>query len=192
MQHAAIVRRGHAGAQLPRDLDGLVLRNAADAAKQRGQVFAVDVLHRQEGAAVRLAEVVDAADVPVRYLPGDAQLVVEVGEPGIAGHHAIGQELQRDRLIERQIVGAVDLAHAAAAQQGDEPITSGNDRSWRKRGRRQRGRGQCRGRQRTGQERRERDVVRDGVTGPVLRSQQSDLADRSTGSELYTGYASSR
>ena len=33
-----------------------------------------------------------------------------------------GQELERDRLAEPQIVGAVDLAHAAAAEQADDAI----------------------------------------------------------------------
>ena len=48
MQHAALVRRREAGAELPRDLDRLVLRQPADAPQQRRQVLAVDVLHREE------------------------------------------------------------------------------------------------------------------------------------------------
>ena len=61
VQHAALVRRGDAGAQLPRELDRLVLRNASDAAEQRRQILAVDVLHREEAAAVGDAEVVQPA-----------------------------------------------------------------------------------------------------------------------------------
>ena len=82
MQHAALVRRGDAGAQLPRDLDRFVVRQAADPAEQRGQILAVDVLHRDELAAIGLAEIVEAADVLVRYLTRDPQLVVELREPG--------------------------------------------------------------------------------------------------------------
>ena len=48
MQDAALVRRGEAGAELPRDLDRLVLRQPADASQQRREIFAVDVLHRHE------------------------------------------------------------------------------------------------------------------------------------------------
>ena len=81
VQHAALVRGGDARAELPRDLNRLVLRDAADAAEQRGQILAVDVLHRQEAAAVGFAEVVEAADVLVRHLSRDAQLVVELREP---------------------------------------------------------------------------------------------------------------
>ncbi len=40
---------------------------------------------------------------------------------------ALGQELQRDRLIEREVVGAVHLAHAAAAEQRDQTIAAGDD-----------------------------------------------------------------
>ena len=40
---------------------------------------------------------------------------------------ACRQELQRHRLIEREVVGAVDLAHAAAAEQRDEPVAAGDD-----------------------------------------------------------------
>ena len=88
MQHAAVVRGGDAGAELPRDLHRLVLRQPADPAQQRRQVLAVDVLHRQEAVAVGLAEVVEAADVLVRDLPRDAQLVVEAREAALVGADA--------------------------------------------------------------------------------------------------------
>ena len=48
VQHAAFVRGGQAGADLARNLDGLVLREAADAPQQRRQILAVHVLHGQE------------------------------------------------------------------------------------------------------------------------------------------------
>ena len=68
MDDAALMRGGDAGAELPRDRDGAVFREAADATEQRGEILAVDVLHREEAAAVGLAKVVEAADVPVRDL----------------------------------------------------------------------------------------------------------------------------
>ena len=85
VEHAALVRGGDAGAELARELDRLVLRDAADAAEQRRQVLAVDVLHREEAAAVGVAEVVEPADVLVRDLPRDAQLVVKLREPAVVG-----------------------------------------------------------------------------------------------------------
>src|SRR5207247_1539790 len=82
--------------------------------------------------AVGLAEVVEAADVFVRHLSRDPKLVVELGEPCGVGSDAFGQELQRDRLIQGQVLGAIDLTHAAAAQQRDEPVPAGDDRHGRK------------------------------------------------------------
>ena len=47
MQHALVVRRRKSGAQLPRDLDALVLREPSNPPEQRSQILAVDVLHRR-------------------------------------------------------------------------------------------------------------------------------------------------
>ena len=76
MQDAAIVGGGNPRAELPREVDRLVLWDAADAAEQRRKILAVDILHREEAAAVRVAEVVEPADVLVRHLSRDAQFVV--------------------------------------------------------------------------------------------------------------------
>jgi len=65
MQHATLVRRGNARARLPRDLDGFVRRHAAESSERRGQILAVHVFHREEPAAVGVAEVVEPADVLV-------------------------------------------------------------------------------------------------------------------------------
>ena len=56
-----------------------------------------------------------------------AQLVVELRQPRVVAGDARRQELQRDRLIEREIVGAVHLAHAAAAEQRDKAIAARDD-----------------------------------------------------------------
>jgi hypothetical protein len=40
-----------------------------------------------------------------------------------------GEELQRDHLAELQVVGAVDLPHAAFAEQAHDPVTAGQDRA---------------------------------------------------------------
>ena len=158
MQHAALVGGGDAGAQLARDLDRLVLRDAADAPEQRREVLAVDVLHRQEPAPVGVAEVVQAADVLVRHLARDAQLVVELRERRVVDGGAFRQELQRDRLIEREVVGAIHLAHAAAAEQRHEAVAAGDDGAGRKTAGDRRG--WC---ARGG--RRDRDVVVAGASG---------------------------
>ncbi len=116
MQHAAIVRGGQPGRNLAPDVERLVGRQTADSLEQRGQVLAVDVLHRQEVRAVELGDVVDAAHVRVRHLTGQADFRQEpFTTGGVVGQRA-RQELERDRHAEFEVVGAVDLAHAAAAE----------------------------------------------------------------------------
>ena len=66
--------------------------------------------------AVDLVDVVDAADVGMRHLPGHADFGVQLRQPGRIAVDVGRQELQRDRLAELEIVGAIDLAHAAAAE----------------------------------------------------------------------------
>ena len=119
MEDAAIVRRGKAGADLSNDLDGLVRRQPADAAQQRRKVFAVHVLHRHERTAVPLADVMNPADIGMRDLAGGARLVAQARRQGGL---VAAQELQRDGLAEREIVGAIDLAHAAATEQADDAV----------------------------------------------------------------------
>ena len=125
-----LVRGGEARAELARDLQRLVRRQPADAAQQRREVLAVDVLHRQEVLPVDLADVVDAADVRMRDLPRDAHLVARTGRAVVlVARDRVGQELQRDRLAERQVVGAIDLAHAASPEQRDDAVAVGEHRA---------------------------------------------------------------
>ena len=131
MDDAAFVRRGEAGADLARDFDRAIVGKAADAPQQRRQLLAVHVLHRQEGVAVDLADVVDAADVGMRNLPRHAHFGVELHQARRIAIELRRQELQRDRLPQLQIVGAVDLAHPASSEPADDPIASAEKRAGR-------------------------------------------------------------
>jgi len=82
VQDPAIVRRREPRAELPRELERLVLREAPDAAKQRREVLAVHVFHREKVPAVHLADVVDAAHVGVRHGPRRTDLGEESIEQG--------------------------------------------------------------------------------------------------------------
>jgi hypothetical protein len=113
------------------DVDGLVMRQAADAAEQTAEVFAVDVLHGHEVRALPFHDVVDAADVRVRDLAAEADLVVQTAEERRVARQSRGQELQRHLLIELRVIGAIDLAHPARAENRRDPIASGNDRPGR-------------------------------------------------------------
>jgi hypothetical protein len=52
----------------------------------------------------------------MRDLPRDAHLIAKPHQRGLVGCPLRRQELEGHRLAQQQIVGAVDLAHAAAAQ----------------------------------------------------------------------------
>ena len=132
MQHPFVVRRAEPRAHLARDVDRLVRRQPADPPQQRGQVLAVDILHREEVPSLDLADVVDTADVGVRDAARVAHLGVEAIDEGRLRREFRRQELQRDGLAELQVVGAVDLTHAAVADETDDAITIGEDRAGRK------------------------------------------------------------
>ena len=96
----------------------LIYRQPSDAAQQRGEILAVDVLHRQNSSpSLRRCRRRDRRSGA--NLPRHADLVVEPREGAVVGAQR-RQELQRDRLAELEVVGAVDLAHAAAPEQPDD------------------------------------------------------------------------
>ncbi len=124
MEDARAVRGCQAPAQVARDLERLVLGKAADPLQERGEVLAVDVLHAEEVLAVHLADVEHPAHARVGDLPREADLLVEAGERGAVPREGLRQELEGHRLAELQVVGAVHLAHPAAAEQAHHSITT--------------------------------------------------------------------
>jgi len=131
VQDAFRVRGGESGSDAAGDLDGFVVRETADAVEQASQVFAVDILHRDEVGAFPIADVVDAADVRMRDLPPEADFVVEEIELGCVLRQRGGEELERDLLAEFQIVRAVNLAHPAGSEDADDAIAAVDDRARR-------------------------------------------------------------
>jgi hypothetical protein len=131
MQDAAIVRRRESRAQLSGDLERLVRRQTPDSPKQRGEILAVDVFHREEVKAGRVdvdfTDVVDATDVRMRDLPGQSHFLMEPRQPLRVLSEVLWQELERDRLTELEIVGAIDLTHPAATEHRNDAIAAGED-----------------------------------------------------------------
>src|SRR5690242_16912904 len=82
--------------------------------------------------AVPLDDVVDAADIWMRDLPAQTHVIVKATEEDRIARQASGEKLQSDRLIELGVVGAIDLAHAAAAENAGDAVTTGDDRPRRK------------------------------------------------------------
>ncbi len=100
MDHAALVGRGEARADLPRDLRGFVRRKPADAADHRSEIFSIDILHCQEKSSVGVPDVKHAADVGMRDLPRGAHFRVKPRErSGILGER-LGKKFQCDDLAE--------------------------------------------------------------------------------------------
>jgi hypothetical protein len=124
MQHAAVVRGGESRAELPGDVERLVFRKPSDAPQGRRQILAVHELHRKKQMAGGLADVVDAADVGMRDLARGAHFVVKLREPPRVLADFVRQELQRDRLTEPEIIRAIDLAHATAADEADHAVAA--------------------------------------------------------------------
>jgi hypothetical protein len=127
VQDAPGVDRGQTGTELPGDLHRLVARRTPDALQQTTEVFTVDVLHGQEVLAVDLTHVVDPADVGVRDLPGQLDLLEETLQQGGILLQPLGQELQRHALTQLHVVGAVDLPHAACPEPGHDAVAIGDD-----------------------------------------------------------------
>ena len=67
----------------------------------------------------------------MRDRAGDADFAVKLREALGIARNAIGQELERDGLFELQILSAVDLADAAAAERRDDPEAAGEQRARR-------------------------------------------------------------
>jgi hypothetical protein len=117
VQHAFVVRRGQACAKAAGDLDGFIPRQPPDAAQQRAQVFPIHMFHGEEGQPVQVADIVHAAHIGMRDLARDAHFGVQPGHHAFVVRDRLRQEFQCDQLSEFQVAGAVDFAHAAAANQ---------------------------------------------------------------------------
>ncbi len=132
MDDAPLVRRSQARADLPRHLERTLRREPADAAQQRAELLAVHVLHREKGVAVDLVDVVDTADVRMRHLAGHPHFAVQLHQAGGIAIDFRGQELERDRLRQLEIVGAIDLTHTAASQTPDDAVAAAEQGPGRK------------------------------------------------------------
>ena len=93
-------------------------------ADDRAQRAAVHELHREEALARVLAELVEPADARVRHAPRQLDLREEA-RPSVRRAEQPGADhLERDVLGERAVVGAIDGAHAAAAEEGADLVAA--------------------------------------------------------------------
>src|SRR5262249_44706375 len=128
MEHAAFVRGGQSRADFARELDGLVLRQTADAQQQRRQVLAIEILHGDEMQTFDGADVVHPADVGMRYLSRDPDFVPKSSQGSLA-HMRACEKLERHLLAEDQIMRTIHFAHAAFADEAHHTIAAGENRT---------------------------------------------------------------
>ena len=124
VEHAFGVGGGQSGAELAGDIERLIFGQTADAAQQRREILAIDVFHGEEGVALDVAHVVDAANVGMRNPPRDPHFIFETLQQTLIAGGFIGKKLERHRLAEREVVGAIHLAHAAFSQQSNDAIAT--------------------------------------------------------------------
>ena len=88
------------------------------------QRLAVDVLHRVVVDAVLLADGEDRHDVRMVQLGGRLGFVAEAGDLPLVEHRGERQDLERHAAVERNLLGLVDDAHAAAADLADDLVVA--------------------------------------------------------------------
>jgi len=91
--------------------------------QQLAQVGPLDVAHRQVHPAVGLAEVEDPDDVGMAQPRGDRRLAQEAPPEAIVVRQFVGKHLQRDPRARLLLLGQVDDATGAAADELDDAVT---------------------------------------------------------------------
>ena len=108
---------------LAADVDRPVRAQAPVGAQDRGQVLALDELHREVEHPVDLAGVVDGDDVRVLERGGDPRLAREALAEALGLGEVGRDDLDGGAALEVQVLRAVDHAHAAAADPLLDPVS---------------------------------------------------------------------
>ena len=143
MQHALRVRRRQTGAQLPGDVDHLLGRQAADAAEQRREILA-------RARAPSRRRLVSSASPTSNTRHTAGCVICRASRTSLRMRsrvrrrwpHAIS--FSATGVCEHQVVGAPDVAHAAAADARDHAVAAGEDARRARTRRRSRRRSGCR------------------------------------------------
>src|SRR5215471_7038872 len=128
MQDAFRVSGGKSCTQLARNLRALCRRHSSDPSQQCRKVLAIDIFHRQIQFPVGLINVVNAANIRMRNLPGQPDLIAQPRTRTVV-EFVQAEKLQGDGLAELQIRRPVNLAHTATAKQADNSKAPGKQRT---------------------------------------------------------------
>jgi hypothetical protein len=126
VDHTRFVRRLEPACHLPRDCRGPNDRQSALFSKNRRQVAALDVRHRQVFDAADLSEIMDPDDVLVCDLASEQELAFEPSFD-VARCSRIGGDLRPDHFegygdTELLVPGLVDRAHASHPEKTDQVV----------------------------------------------------------------------
>jgi hypothetical protein len=77
---------------------------------------------------INLADVVDPTNVAMTYLPSHSYFTMKTGQRRSILNEGLRKKFQRDWLSELQIIGSIDLTHAAFAEQTNDAIACSNHR----------------------------------------------------------------
>ena len=131
MHDADGVRGAERVAYLPEYLVELVGRDGAAATQERGEILALEQLHREPWHARRG---VDAGAEHLHHVVAldqraDARLLLEALPQARVGEERRVHELHRAELAGAGLLGHVDRAHAAGAEGLDDPVLPAEDRA---------------------------------------------------------------
>ena len=121
MNHPAPVRGRDRIYDLGRHPQRLVHRRRS-VPQELGECLALDVLHHEEPHAAFLAHVVERADVGVIQAGDRPRLSLESREPFGVAIELGWEDLDGDCAVEAGVAGAIHLAHAALAGQGEDIV----------------------------------------------------------------------
>src|SRR5579863_54797 len=124
MENSFGMRCGQTGTELARNVESFIFGKASNASQQRRQIFAVNILHGEEVVALDIAHVVHAANIGVRNASRDPHFVLESLKQSLIARSFVGKELESHLLAEREIIGPIDLTHAALSEQGNNAVTA--------------------------------------------------------------------
>ncbi len=123
MDDALLVRGGKRLGHGPADR-GNPLRRQPPFRDRPVQRLPLDQLHGQEVDAVGFVDGMDRDDVRVVEGGDGAGLALETGEALRVVGEVRGQHLEGDLAPELRVDGAIDLAHAARAERGDDLVVT--------------------------------------------------------------------
>ena len=123
VDEALLVRRVERIGDLGEELDRASRLEGALLGEDLREVAALDVAHGEEEDAVLLARLEDRDDVRVVEGGGDLRLPQEALPETLVLRELGGDHLERDLAAEPGFLGAVDRAHAAAADERLDAVT---------------------------------------------------------------------